>query len=93
MGALCGLLSFSPQPTGEGPQNTVQDPRRVKGGDKGPRGLPSLSQQQSSILTFSSGARQGRQPAQGLLPCARPKQALEKRVSWQGCLLMIPAEM
>lgn len=73
--ALCGLLSFSAQPTGDSPPNTVQEPRRVKGGDKGPGGLPSLcpaAVQHPDLLLFwgKAGTAAG---ASGPAPLCPPR--------------------
>lgn len=73
--ALCGLLSFSDQPTGDSPPNTVQEPKRVKGGDKGPGGLPSLclaAVQHPDLLLFwgKAGTAAG---ASGPAPLCPPR--------------------
>lgn len=74
-----------PSPRGEAP-NHCPGLGRVKGSNKGP-GCP--------VAVQLSPGKAGWWPGQqaGHSPCVLPIQALEHRVLWQRCWLMIPAEM
>lgn len=95
-GPCVGFCPCSPQPTGEGPQNTVRNPRRAKGGNRGPGGLPSLSPaavlHPDRLLFWGKAGTAAR--ASGPAPPWPPRNKLWRNVCrGRGCLLMIPAEM
>lgn len=74
-----------PSPRGEAP-NHCPGLGRVKGSNKGP-GCPVSVQLSPGKARWWPGQQAGHSP------CVLPVQALQHRVSWQRCWLMIPAEM
>lgn len=95
-GPCVGFCPCSPQPARGGyPNHCLSPPRKAKGGDKGRGHLPSVcaAAVQHPDCLLSRGEARTAARAPGVPLCARPVQALENGVSWQGCLLMIPAEM
>lgn len=94
-GPWVGFCPCSLQPTRGGPSNHCPGPLEGKGRGERAGDLPSLSPAavQHPDLLLSPGKATMVARASGHVPLRLPIQALEKRMSWQGCLLMVPAEM